>query len=106
MPGGGYCVKHGHVAAQQEKVRGSSYERGYNSTWRRLSKAYLMRNRFCRECSKEGVLELATEVDHVIPHRGNSVLFWDEGNWQPLCKHHHSRKTATEDSTFAVKKNV
>lgn len=35
-------------------------------------------------------------VDHIIPHRGDKKLFWDERNWQGLCKKHHDRKTAKE----------
>jgi 5-methylcytosine-specific restriction protein A len=27
-------------------------------------------------------------------------LFWNETNWQPLCKECHDRKTATEDGGF------
>jgi 5-methylcytosine-specific restriction protein A len=26
-------------------------------------------------------------------------LFWDEGNWQPLCKSCHDHKTMIEDHT-------
>ena len=37
----------------------------------------------------------ATVVGHIIPHRGNQKLFWDEKNWQPLCKDCHDRKTGT-----------
>lgn len=40
---------------------------------------------------------MATVVDHIIPHRGDQKLFWDRGNWQPLCEHHHNVKTMTED---------
>ena len=29
--------------------------------------------------------------------RGDPVLFWDEGNWQPLCKHCHDVKTMADD---------
>lgn len=42
----------------------------------------------------------ATEVDHIKPHRGDMVLFWDESNWQGLCRSHHSRKTAGENGGF------
>ena len=31
----------------------------------------------------------ATVVDHIIPHKGDSDLFWDESNWQSLCKRCH-----------------
>ena len=40
---------------------------------------------------------MATVVDHIKPHRGDKKLFWDRGNWQPLCEHHHNVKTMTED---------
>lgn len=39
-------------------------------------------------------------VDHIIPHKGDPELFWDQDNWQSLCKPHHDRKTATEDGGF------
>lgn len=36
-------------------------------------------------------------VDHIRPHRGDPVLFWDENNWQALCKFcHDSRKQRVE----------
>jgi 5-methylcytosine-specific restriction protein A len=38
----------------------------------------------------------ATVVDHIVPHRGDPVLFWDEANWQGLCKLCHDAKTARE----------
>lgn len=39
----------------------------------------------------------ATVVDHIVPHRGDDRLFWDEENWQALCKNCHDSKTMTED---------
>ena len=47
----------------------------------------------CVSCQAEGKLTAATVVDHIIPHRGDMKLFWDESNWQPLCKEHHDQKT-------------
>ncbi|MBR3020599.1 MAG: HNH endonuclease [Clostridia bacterium] len=35
----------------------------------------------------------ATVVDYTIPHRGDHKLFWDQDNWEPLCKECHDRKT-------------
>ena len=46
---------------------------------------------------KEGRYVLATDVDHIVPHRGDPVLFWDQSNWQALCHSHHSIKTSTRD---------
>lgn len=43
----------------------------------------------CKLCLDVGVTTAATVVDHVTPHRGSAVLFWDRSNWQSLCKHCH-----------------
>jgi len=45
------------------------------------------------ECERKGHVIPATVVDHIIPHRGDETLFWDESNWQALCKKCHDRKT-------------
>lgn len=45
------------------------------------------------------MIEPATVVDHIKPHKGDSQLFWDQDNWQSLCKtHHDSTKQAEEKS--------
>ena len=49
---------------------------------------------------KKGLLVPATDVDHIIPHKGNEDLMWDEENLQALCHACHSRKTAAEDGGF------
>lgn len=50
---------------------------------------------------KRGIVEPATVVDHVIPHEGDEVLFWDESNWQSLCKTcHDSAKQTLEKSGY------
>ena len=78
-----------------DRVRGGADARGYDSRWRKARKLFLERNPLCVECRKEGRLTPATVVDHIIPHRGDQKLFWDETNWQPLCKEHHDRKTGS-----------
>ena len=57
----------------------------------------------CVRCMAEGRYVPATVVDHIQPHRGNTVLMWDESNWQALCKRCHDRKTRKEDSTPVYK---
>jgi 5-methylcytosine-specific restriction protein A len=37
-----------------------------------------------------GRIEPATLVDHIEPHQGDQVKFWDEANWQSSCTWHHS----------------
>lgn len=51
-------------------------------------------------CEEEGRVKAATDLDHINPHKGDMVLFWDKDNWQGLCHSHHSQKTATEDGGF------
>jgi 5-methylcytosine-specific restriction protein A len=49
-----------------------------------------------RAVQSPGRLEPAIIVDHIVPHRGDPVLFWDEGNWAAMCKPCHDGKTARE----------
>jgi 5-methylcytosine-specific restriction protein A len=47
-----------------------------------------------------GVITAATIVDHINPHKGDQALFWDQSNWQVLCKQCHDRKTAETDGRW------
>jgi len=98
----GYCLTHKREVRQaQDKQRGSSSERGYNYRWQHARLHYLREHPLCVECEREGHIEAATVVDHITPHRGDYDRFWDESNWQSLCKHHHDIKTAREISGYA-----
>lgn len=83
-----------------DERRGSPRERGYSARWDTASKVFLANNPLCRRCEAAGLLVPATVTDHIRPHRGDSELFWDPGNLQPLCKPCHDRKTACEDGGF------
>jgi 5-methylcytosine-specific restriction protein A len=85
---------------EYDKQRGSSTARGYNYRWQKARKVYLKNNPLCVECQANGIVKEAKHVDHKIPHKGDTRLFWDVRNWQPLCVECHSRKTATEDGGF------
>ena len=91
--------------ASQHK-RPSASARGYTYAWRLASRDYLQHNPLCVECRKQKHIVAAVLVDHVIPHRGDQVLFWDEGNWAALCASCHSRKTVTRDGGFGNKRNA
>lgn len=39
-------------------------------------------------------------TEHEALHRGAPVLFWDESNWQSLCKTYHDKKTKTSEYRF------
>ena len=89
-----YCDQH---ANQYISDRANAYERGYSSQWQKARKQFLAKNPLCAECERTGKLTQATVVDHIKPHRGDKMLFWDEKNWQPLCKKCHDRKTGSSD---------
>ena len=91
-----YCEEH-RKEWSHDAIRGGAAARGYDAHWRKARKAFLSRHPRCAECLKNGVLTPATVVDHIIPHRGDPHLMWDESNWQALCKSCHDRKTWTED---------
>ena len=85
-------------AHQDVDRRMSAAKRGYNSRWRKLSKLYLKEHPLCVVCESHGRYTPATVVDHKVPHRGDTELFWDQSNWQALCKECHDYKTGKEDS--------
>jgi 5-methylcytosine-specific restriction enzyme A len=84
------------VKRELDRQRPSAARRGYGPRWRRARAAYLAQHPLCVPCAATGRLVAATVVDHVVPHRGNPVLFWDEANWQGTCKPCHDAKTARE----------
>lgn len=88
--------------ADYDRKRPSAAKRGYDHRWAKARKDFLFRNPLCVHCQSLGVICPSTEVDHIKPHKGDQELFWDQSNWQALCKPCHSRKTATEDSRFAA----
>ena len=98
----GYCPAH---AKQYEQRRGSAHRRGYDRhRWGRARLEFLIEYPWCgdrshgqfpvmSQCAFRRLQVVATDVDHVQPHRGDSELFWDRRNWQALCHECHSRKT-------------
>ena len=81
------------TAPSSDGTRPTAHKRGYTGRWQRVSKRFLADNPCCVACERAGYTTEATVVDHVIPHKGNQTVFWDESNWQALCKPCHDRKT-------------
>jgi 5-methylcytosine-specific restriction enzyme A len=101
-----YCDQHKPQEHKRyDDKRENAAKRGYDHRWRKARLAFLRKYPLCKHCLQEGKLTPATVVDHIVPHKGNTELFWDEENWQSLCDSHHSRKTAKEDGGFGLKKN-
>ncbi len=104
VPGLARCAEHGAEAARREALRREAAKAGsaawshlyQTPEWKRAAKRFLALHPVCRDCEALGVIKVAVEVDHVVPHRGDRGRFWDRTNWQPLCKPCHSRKTARE----------
>lgn len=70
--------------------RETAAARGYGHQWQKARAGYLLKHPFCVMCARLGTTSLAKVVDHIVPHRGDRVLFWDKTNWQPLCIDHHN----------------
>ena len=94
LTAGLYCMEHEKI---HRNDRVTSTSRGYDSRWKRERKRFLKVHPLCEYCKKQGKFVKASVVDHVVPHRGDEQLFWDESNWQALCKNCHDSKTMTED---------
>lgn len=92
--GRSYCDKHQALHCGD---RPSAAKRGYDSRWRKARARFLKVHPLCVKCKEEGRFVKATVVDHIVPHRGDPELFWDESNFQSLCKRCHDKKTGTKD---------
>jgi 5-methylcytosine-specific restriction protein A len=86
----GHCPEHAD-ARRVRQVYAYTDNSLYSAAWRRCRVRWLATHPFCVACGR-----LANEVDHVVPHRGDLDRFWDEGNWQSMCRSCHSRKTRDE----------
>ena len=85
-----------------DERRGTAAQRGYGYRWQQASKGFLRSHPLCVYCERLGKVTAATLVDHIIPHRGDMTLFWDRGNWQPLCKACHDSVKSREERSGVV----
>ena len=51
---------------------------------------------FCVWCARVGRVTVASVADHIVSHRGDEALFWDESNLQPMCAKCHGVKSMHE----------
>lgn len=99
LGGKGRCANH---ARQPETDYRAMTNAMYNtSRWKEMRKKQLAREPVCRVCAEQKKLTHATEVDHIIPHKGDKTLFFDVCNLQSLCHKCHSTKTARENPGWA-----
>jgi 5-methylcytosine-specific restriction protein A len=107
LPAGGpsYCRAH---ARRRDHYRGSQRARGYTWRWEQRRALFLQLYPLCgmrpggrppvsSSCWEARRVTPATVVDHVIPHKGDAALMWNEvENWQALCARCHGLKTNAE----------
>jgi len=94
----GYCEKHRpkRTNDRSEEAQGWRWMYGTDLWKYILRPEQLLDEPLCRECAKRGVRTWATDVDHIVDHKGSWALFSDPGNLESLCHSCHSRKTARE----------
>lgn len=72
-------------------------QRGYDYRWKKARLSHLAKFPLCWYCEQEGRVTAASVVDHSVPHRGNSDIFWDKSLWRSACPSCHNAKTAREE---------
>lgn len=65
--------------------------------WKGIRRKQLSREPFCRYCAEQGLETRARYADHIIPHRGDPNLFFDDNNLQSLCETHHNATKQSEE---------
>jgi 5-methylcytosine-specific restriction enzyme A len=91
---------------QHDQRRGTATSRGYGVEWQRARLQHLSVNPLCVCCLANGVVEPATMVDHVIPHKGNMNVFWNSADWQSLCDWCHKAIKASVEHSWINGKAV
>jgi 5-methylcytosine-specific restriction endonuclease McrA len=75
----------------------TAHQRGYGYRWQKAREGWLNAHPLCAYCERLGRVSSGSVVDHIEPHRGDMVKFWDRRNWQTLCRPcHDSVKKAEE----------
>ena len=68
----------------------------HSHRWTRMSRAFRRDHPLCAECQRNGRIAEAQVTDHIIPPWVAGVDFWDENNWQPLCRRCNLAKGARD----------
>lgn len=89
----GRCPAHPKEPRARSK-QSQEAQKLYDWRWQQASAAYRLEHPLCVTCEAAGRVTASQCVDHVVPHRGNYELFWDQSNWAALCNDCHRTKTA------------
>ncbi|WP_407733043.1 HNH endonuclease [Pseudomonas citronellolis] len=86
------------VAPGSWRAGKTSSQRGYGYRWQQARERYLLDHPLCVYCARKGMTTAASVVDHIVAHEGDPELFWDEANWQSLCKPCHDSDKQREEA--------
>ena len=75
----------------------------YNAMWQRCRLLFLGENPLCVYCLRQDRTTVADVVDHIVPHKGSTELFWDTDNWQSLCATCHNTVKAQEEGRIRLR---
>lgn len=100
----GYCEAHKPKPRDRRSEEAKAWRWMYQTDeWRLdLRPTQLLREPWCRACvrryppSDPRHRTRATDVDHIVDHKGDWAKFTDRSNLESLCHSCHSRKTAAE----------
>jgi 5-methylcytosine-specific restriction endonuclease McrA len=70
----------------------------YGRRWAKKRAAQLEIEPFCRLCASAGHMTRATVADHIEPHRGDPVAFWNN-ELQSLCETCHNAVKQAQEKT-------
>ena len=71
----------------------------YNTAlWKALRLQQLTKQPLCGYCEQQGRVTQANIVDHIKPHKGDEILFYNPSNLQSMCKQHHDSTKAREEN--------
>ena len=76
-----------------DQTRPGGWQRGYDQTWARLRDQLVT---LWPLCCVPGCSDPTAEIDHVVSVRERPDLRLVISNLRPMCKHHHSQRTARE----------
>ena len=76
-------------------MKASRYHNLYNTKqWQRLRHYQLLKQPLCEYCKAIGIINKASIVDHIKPHKGDEALMFDANNLASLCKPCHDKTKA------------
>ncbi len=83
------CDEHGDKARIETIKKRQLYG---SRRWIKGRDKFLYGNPTCVRCGGKSQI-----VDHKMLHSGNEDIFWNEDNWQAMCRSCHGKKTREDD---------